>query len=376
MGDYLPSAVMQLYINNNENDFFTEQPEITFFKKTYHSQDVFIKDEMVLKDVPVNWDDSYYLKIPRDVHMLGKVWVNVTIPYFQIIKNAITKTTTITNNANINELLYDNHNTYLINYNNLWYLIPDIFLQLPNIMYTTMQLHFYQIKDYFIPLTGVNLNNDTYIILFSFNVNNYYASDIIPLMLNMAPSYDKIILNNIMNSNERYKKNMLTQNSFDYYLTKKVENILIDNYQNIKKYDQTIDSELFNIMSTEFNVLYNNRDVPDSDISKTQKYIESNVNLTDSAMTIKENTILDNSLVLKLIISMMNPSDINTYQFYKKYSVFKIDSFYNFSLIDSNLVSGTIISSFPTYTVNIASLNCCEFWSSLQWCHHTKKANC
>ncbi len=348
---------MQLYINNNENEFFTEQPDITFFKKIYHSQDVFIKDEMVLKDVPVNWDDSYYLKIPRDVHMLGKIWVNVTIPYFQIIKNSTKKDTVITNNANLNELLYDNHNTYLINYNNLWYLIPDIFLQLPNLMYTTMQLHFNQIKDYFIPLTGVNLNNDTYIILFSFNVNNYYASDIIPLMLNMAPSYDKVILDIIMNSNERYKKNMLTQNSFDNYLANKVENMLINNYQNIKKYDQSIDSELFNIMSTEFNALYNNRNLPDSDIAKTQNYINSNINLTDSVMTIKENTITDNSLVLKMIISMMNPSSINTYQFYKKYAVFKIDSFYNFSLIDSNLVSGTIISSFPTYTVNIASLN-------------------
>lgn len=357
MGDYLPSAVMQLYINNNENEFFTEQPEITFFKKTYINQDVFIKDEMVLKDVPVNWDDSYYLKIPRDIHMLGKVWVNVTIPYFQIIKKNTTKDTVTTNNANLNELLYDNHNTYLINYNKLWYLIPDIFLQLPNLMYTTMQLHFYQVKDYFIPLTGVNLNNDTYIILFSFNVNNYYASDIIPLVLNMAPSYDKIILDNIMNGSERYKKNMLTQNSFDNYITKKTEDILIDNYQNIKKFDQTIDSDMFNIMATEFNVLYNNRDIPDSDIAKTQTYIDSNINLTDSEMTIKENTILDNSLVLKLLISMMNPSDINTYQFYKKYAVFKIDSFYNFSITDANLVSGTIISSFPTYTINISTLN-------------------
>jgi hypothetical protein len=357
MGDYLPSAVMQLYINNNENEFFTEQPEITFFKKTYINQDVFIKDEMVLKDVPVNWDDSYYLKIPRDIHMLGKVWVNVTIPYFQIIKKSTSQETTTTNNANLNETLYDNHNTYLINYNNLWYLIPDIFLQLPNLMYTTMQLHFYQIKDYFIPLTGVNLNNDTYVILFSFNVNNYYASDIIPLMLNMAPSYDKIILDKIMNTNERYKKNMLTQNSFDNYITKKTENILIDNYQNIKNYDQSIDSKMFNIMATEFNVLYNNRNIPDSDIAKTQTYIDSNINLTDSDIIIKENTILDNSLVLKLLISMMNPDSINTYQFYKKYAVFKIDSFYNFSITDANLVSGTIITSFPTYTVNIASLN-------------------
>ena len=357
MGDYLPAAVMQLYVNNNENDFFTEQPEITFFRSTYVAPDVFIKDEIVLKNVPVNWDDIYYLKIPRDIHMLGKIWVNVTIPYFQIIKKNTKNTTIVTNDANLNEMLYDNHNTYLINYNDVWYLIPDIFLQLPNLMYTTMQLHFCEIKNYFIPLIGVNMNDDTNILLLSFNVNNYYTSDIIPLMLNISSSYNKIILNNILNGNERYKKNMLTQNSFDYYITKKVENILMDNYQNIKKYDQTIDSELFNIMSTEFNILYNNKDNPNSDIAKTHQYINDNINLTDSVIIIKENTILYNSLVLKMIISMMNPDSINTYEFYKKYAVFKIDSFYNFSLVDVNLVSGSITSSFPTYTVNISTLN-------------------
>jgi hypothetical protein len=364
--NYYNPSFMQIYINKNENEFFSKDPQITFFKKTYIAPEIFIKDEISLKSIPMKWDDTTFMKIPKDIHLLGKIWLTVNIPYFQLVQNVITNTTTTTNNANVNEMIFDNYLTYLIIYNDIYYLIPLIFLQLPDLHYNYFKLKFGDVSKYFISLAGLNINTNTDIIFFSFNMNvnedtidGYkYSHDIIPVLLNLSSTYDKLTLDKLINGKDRYKVNLLTQNSFDKYITKTIEDNIINQYQNISKFDSTIDSSYYNFMALEFDVLYNNNPSTVADTYLIEEYINTNnINTVDEIDTIKQNTITKTSLVLEYIITDLNPSFEKTYTFYKKYAVIKNDSLYNITLTDANLTSGTIIGDYPIYTVNITSLN-------------------
>ncbi len=332
--------------------------KITFFKKTYVVPDLFIKDEIVLKNLGMKWNETSFVKIPRDIHLLGKTWLKVTIPYFQMIEKLTSTTTTTINNANVNEMIYDNNETYLIIYNDVYYLIPTLFLELPDLSYNEFKFKFSEIKKYFIDLTSINISDDTDILFYSFNMNNFYVHDIIPTVLNLASNYDKLTLNKLLNGDDSYKKNLLTQNSFDNYITTIVEDNIINEYQNIKKFDSTIDSEYYNFMALEFDVLYNNKVDTTSDVYLVENYINtSNVNTVDSIDKIKQNTITKTSLVYEYIITDLNPSFEKTFTFYKKYATINTESMYEFTLTNDNLTSGTITDDYPIYKVNIASLN-------------------
>ena len=336
---------------------------LTYFKTSYFIPEVFMKDEISMKNIGMKWNETSFVKIPKDIHLLGKVWVTVNIPYFQIIEK-LSNTTQITiNNATINQMIFDNHTTYLIMYEFLpgeytYYLIPDLFLKQPELNYNQFQFKFNEVKEYFIDLTGINIDDYTNIIFYSFNINNYYAHDIIPVLLNLCDSYDKVTLQKLLSNYDGYKQNLLTQNSFDNYITKIIEDDLINEYQNINKFDTTIDSSYYNFMGVEFGVLYNNTVVNNSDITLVQNYITSNnINTVDSIDTISQNAIIKTPLVYEYLITNLNPSFEQTYTFYKKITTIETDSIYEYELTDANLVSGTITSDYPTFIIDITTIS-------------------
>jgi hypothetical protein len=266
--EYLTTPDLQLFMNRNEYiDLKLNDPKITYFKKTYIAPEIFIKDEIALKNIGMKWNEASLVKIPKDIHLLGKTWLKVKIPYFQMIEKLTSTVSSTSNEANLNQMIFDNHDTFLIIYNNIYYLIPDMFLKLPNLYYNEFQFKFNQVKEYFIDLTGINIDDDIDIIFFSFNMNGNYSSDIIPTLLNLCDNYDKLTLQTLLSNYDAYKQNLLTQNSFDNYITTKIEDDLINEYQNISKFDTTIESSYYNFMALEFDVLYNNKDIYNSDIT-------------------------------------------------------------------------------------------------------------
>lgn len=364
MASYATPAVMQLYMNGNEDEYLTKNPNITFFKKTYVNPEIFIKDEMVLKDIPMKWNDTTFIKIPRDIHLLGNIWVTVNIPYFQIIEKTTSTTTTTTNNANINEMIFDNYLTYLVYINNKYYLIPVIFYEFPDLLFNIFTLKFIEVKEYFNYLTQINIDDDTDIIMYSFNMNNYYAHDIIPTLLNLSNTYDKLSLNTVLNGKDRYKQNLLTQNSYDNYITNIIENEVINQYQNISKFDSIIDSNNYNFMSLEFDVLFNNGESTTSDVYLVNQYINtSGISTVNSIDTISKDTITKTSLVLQYLITDLNPSFEKTYTFYKKNATIIAPSIYNLTLISGNIIDvdslgGNLIQQYyPNYAVDLSTLN-------------------
>ncbi len=358
--NYSNPAVMQLYLSTALDSILTDVNNLTFFRKVYVATELFIKDEISLKSIPMKWDDTTFMKIPKDINLLGKVWLTVNIPYFQMVKNITSSSSTTTNNANINEMIFDDHLTYIVISDNVYYLIPVIFLQYPDLIYNYFKLKFSDIKSYFVNLTKICIADDVDIILYSFN----YNYDIIPTLLNLAKPYDKLTLNKVVNGKDRYKQNLLTQNSYDNYITTIIENNLINQFQNINDFDSTIDSSYYNIMAQEFQVLYNNRLINNSDVYLVEKYInDNNISTVNDINTIKKNAISLTPLVYEYIVSDLNPSFKKTYAFYKKYSVIQTDSIYNFTLNSSNIIDvdslgGNLIQQYyPNYAVNIASLN-------------------
>ena len=116
---YLTLADYQVLISKDEHIYLNLDinNKITNFKKSYFVPEIFMKDEIAMKNIGMKWNETTIVKIPKDIHLLGKIWVKVNIPYFQIIENLTTTTQTTTNNATINEMIFDNHTTYLIIYN-------------------------------------------------------------------------------------------------------------------------------------------------------------------------------------------------------------------------------------------------------------------
>ncbi len=361
MASYATPAVMQLYMNNSQEDeYLTKNPNITFFKKTYVNPEIFIKDEMAFKDIPMKWNDTTFIKIPKDIHLLGNIWATVNIPYFQILEKTSSTTTTTTNNAAINEMIYDNYLTYLVYHDNKYYLIPIIFYQFPDLLFNIFTLKFIEIKEYFNYLTQININDDTDIIMYSFNMNGFYAHDIIPTLLNLSNTYDKLSLNTVLNGKDRYKQNLLCQNSYDNYITNIIENEVINQYQNISKFDSIIDSSYYNFMSVEFDVLFNNGTSTTSDVYLVNQYINtSGISTVNTIDTISKDTITKTSLVLEYIVTDLNPSFEKTYTFYKKYATILTPSIYNFTLFSYNIIDvdslgGNLIQQYyPNYAVSL-----------------------
>ncbi len=279
--EYLIAADLQVFSIRDTHIYLNLDSSniITYFKKTYIVPEIFIKDEIVLNNLGMKWNETSFVKIPKDIHLLGNVWLTVKIPYFQMIETLTSTTTTTTNDANVNEMIFDNNQTYLIIYENKYYLIPDMFLELPNLSYNEFKFKFSEIKKYFIDLATINISDNTDIIFYSFNMNNFYVHDIIPTVLNLSSSYEKLTLNKLLNGKDHYKKNLLTQNSYDNYITTIIEDNIINEYQNIQKFDSTIDSSYYNFMADEFQVLYNNKVDTTSDVYLVENYINtSNVN--------------------------------------------------------------------------------------------------
>ncbi len=363
--DLLITADLQIDTIKNDYIYLSLDTtnNLTYFKKSYFIPEIFMKDEIAIKDIGMKWNETSIVKLPKDIHLLGKIWLTVKIPYFQIIENLTSTTQTTTNNATINQMIFDNHTTYLIIYENspgeyIYYLIPDLFLKYPELNYASFQFKFNQVKQYFIDLTNINIDDDTNIIFYSFNINNYYSHDIIPTLLNICDSYDKLTLQKLLNNEDAYKQNLLTQNSFDNYITKIIENDLINEYQNINKFDTTIDSSYYNFMNIEFDVLYNNKNISNSDINLIKNYINTNsINTINNIDTIYQDAIIKTPLVYEYLITNLNPSLEQTYTFYKKFTTTSTESIYEYTLEDSNLVLGTINTDYPIYTIDITTIN-------------------
>ena len=383
MSNYLEAGLLQLYAKSKEDIVLTIQPEITFFKYAYKNNGLYYKDDIILKDITLKWNDNYYYKLQKDIEYMGPMWLKVSIPYSQLVSKQETIVSSIMNTSNINEMIYNNINTYLIIINEntpKYYLVPLIFFTLPyikglqyfNINDITNIIQFSDINSYFNNILSQNVMGDTMINFYTFQPDKY-NHDIIPLLYDQTTPYNKLMLDHILSNNDDicniYCKNLLNQNSFDYYITNLINNILINNFQEIYKFDKLV---YYYIMSNEIKYYYNYyiNSVPsipsnliNCDLDRALAYFNT-VSTTLSVDILLKQTINMNALLLQYILLTLNPSIHNIYTFYKKFSIIMYPTTYNVILTSANIVDvndlkvpNLISAYYPNYTINISSLN-------------------
>ena len=358
------AGILQLYLKGIEDQDITNNPTITFFKYSYVANKLFYKDDYVLENIQIKWNDNYFFKIQKDIEYIGPMWLKVTIPYFQIVNKIYEYVTTTTNTSNINEIIYDNHDTFLLIINSIYYLIPIIFLTSPNIKYYFSEIKFSDIKQYFNNIIDINIPDDTFIHMLTFTPSEY-NNHIIPLLLSQGHSYDKLILSIILD-NMFYRKNLLTQNSFDLYISNFIENKLINNYIDINKYDvfnlYKMTQEVYYYYIYYLNGIYVNQPPINLDLIRSYEYCKSS-NITNIDQILKD-TITKNCLILQFLLQAINPAIFNSYNFYKKFSVIKYSTSYNFILLQTDIIdfnttgaSNLINEYYPLYHININLIN-------------------
>ena len=356
-------GILQLYSKGIEDETITNRPNITFFKYSYVANGLFYKDDYVLENIQIKWNDNYFFKIQKDIEYIGPMWLKVTIPYFQILEKISTTVSTTTNDSNLNEIIYDNHDTFLVIINSIYYLIPIIFLTSPNIKYYFSEIKFIDIKQYFNNIAEINILGDTFIHMLSFTPSEY-SNHIIPLLLSQGHEYDKLALNIILND-KFYRKNLLTQNSFDLYISNYIEDKLITHYIDINKYDMyeyKMNQEVYYYYIFYLNGIYINQPPINLDLIRAYEYCNLN-NITTVDTFLKE-TITTNSLILQFMLQAINPAIDIIYNFYKKVSVINYPVSYNFVLLQSDIIdfnttgaSNLINEYYPLYHIDITLIN-------------------
>ena len=370
MNRYMNGSILQLVEVAEKDALVKTGPIISYFDRVYIPIGLFYKDDYLLEAIQIKWNEFYYFKIQRDVELLGPMWLKVSIPYFQIIENITKTTTVITNTGNINEIIYDNHDTFLVIVDSIYYLIPIIFLQSPGIKYYLTETTFNDIKQFFNNIAIVNIPGDTTIMLFVYTPDQY-NNHLIPFLLNQGNSFDKLMLSIISNNKNVYRKNLLTQNSFDLYTENQINSILISNFITINKYDSLYNIYSIMVPEVEYYYDYHLNNITSSSINYDlyQAYNYSlNASLSISTDQLLYDTVTLNSLVLQFFLLNINPSIYNTYNFYKKFSttVYPYPVLYSFSLLESDIINTStlvglsinLINTFyPKYTVNINAIN-------------------
>ena len=386
MSNYFNAGLLQLYAKSKEDIILINQPKITFFKYAYKNNGLYYKDDIVLKDIMLKWNDNYYYKLHKDIQYMGPLWVKVTIPYSQLVSQTQTTTTITTNTSNINEMIYNNINTYLIIINDTilkYYLVPSIFFTTPYIkglQYFKIDdinniIQFSDINSYFNNIMEQNVMSDTMVHFYAFQPDKY-NHDIIPLLLNETTPYNKLMLDYILSTKDNisnvFCKNLLTQNSFDYYITNLINNTLINNFQEIYKFDEMVDDY---IMNNEINYYYNYYINSVPSIPSTLQNCDLDISLafyntvaistsTSSVDTLLKQTINMNALLLQYLLINLNPTIHNIYTFYKKFTIIEYPVEYELILTSANIIDinslnvpNLIIAYYPTYTIDITSLN-------------------
>ena len=102
----MEGALIQLIAIGAEDELLTSNPKVTFFKYAYMRTPLFYKNDLSLNNIKINWDDNYTLNIDKNIHLLGEVFVKVSLPYFQLSKTTTTTTTNTISNDILTKIIF------------------------------------------------------------------------------------------------------------------------------------------------------------------------------------------------------------------------------------------------------------------------------
>ena len=318
-------------------------PEITFFKTTYRRHTNFSLEQILKNFGPKNFNTFFQYKITNVTDLLGGLHFIIDIPFFNIVKTIVTKTS-ITTPFDINELsvLYNNIKTYLLfeEKSSIYYLVPETFLHLSKNDEYYNQVNGFDLEKNLLAnlnlLSGQNYGNSINIL----QLKNSELNQILPALRLKFNQWDEFWLR-IFNeeTNFLYFTNIVNQSNYVTDLQTKLQSILYNGYINFNVFntfrnDLDFHDEIINYYIIDTNLITN--PIYDSDFA--ENYAIDN---EYSISTYKLNALTYNSLFYLFCLQSLYAdfsSVIKGYTFWKKYTlginniVIESNSDYNYFL--------------------------------------------
>lgn len=370
MNNIMDSSILQLYSRGGIDSKFIGNDN-SLFKPDEIIENIFYKNYDNEKPQVLNFNDILNINLNNKKDYLGKMYLKVKIPYFQMFKNK----TTIDKNIldyNLNKIVYDNHECYLFLINSKYYLIPAFILK-SKLNYKIRKIEFTDIKKYFNDTIEYYINDTEDIYFLSFeNVN--YINDIFPLLLTFSNDYNKYYFDYLVNNinNIQLNKPILTSSTYNKYIENIVKNKLFENYQKNNHNDNL--TKYYNIITDEVKIYienyFNNKPITDLNCDSyiTSQYHNENSYESELIQYI-EDSITKNSLILHYIINNLYSSVINSYTFYKKYLTSVVNYEYdviieNNDINDINSLGGNLVNVYyPLYTLKLETDLSSEYYN-------------
>ena len=301
-------------------------PEITFFKTTYRRHTNFSLEQILKNIGPKNFNTFFQYKITNVTDLLGGLHFVIDIPYFDIVKTIVTKTSTIIP-FQINELsiLYSNVKTYLLyeSTSQHYYLVPETFFNLS------------KNDQYYNHVDGNNLNDNLLAGLNLLTPQNYGGlvdifqlksstlNQILPVLRLKLNQWDEFWLR-IFNDEVEYLyfTNLINQINYVSQEQTKLKSILYNGYINFNvfnKFRNYLDfhNEIINYFSS--GIALASTPIYDSDFAKNYA-----INNSYDINTYTLNALKYNSLFYLFCLQSIYADfslTVKGYTFWKKYSV-------------------------------------------------------
>ena len=342
----MPGGLIQLLTIGLQDAPLVLNPEITFFKTIYRKHTNFSIEQIIKNIGTKKFNTFHQFKINTVSDLLVGLHFIIDIPYFDVVKNVTTKTTT-TNYYEINELSvnYDKVKTYLFfeSTSSHYYLIPETFFNLSENDNYYNQVFGTDLENNLLANLNLLSTQDYGILVDIFQLKDSKLNQVLPILrLNFskwAEFWLKIMDSQITSYNFNYFTNIVSQLSIVQDLRKKLELILFDGYVNYNVFEEN--SKYMNFKNEIIDFITYNTKMITNPIYDTDFAINYAISNTLNIDTYKLNALKFNSLFYLFILQSLYPvftTRVKTFTFWKKYQ-----------LGLNNIVDSTVIISSNNY---------------------------
>jgi hypothetical protein len=333
----MAGGLLQLVATGSKDAPLTYNPEITFFKAVYKKYTNFAIQQTNKNLGNKNFGTFNNYKIDRTGDLLQSMYFKIDIPYFDIVKTNQNVSSTSFFNINSLLIMYNNFNSYILYFNNNFYIIPEYIFKLNNTKINQTIIANDIIIDNLLPeiINSYNIINKCYINDITENSTN----SIISLLSKFNNFFEKYILNLITNTDDyEYRNQLITQKTY----INQVSNLITNNFYLYYSYYNNIRS---NKIYYQFNEVYqylNYQNINDINFINQDNYdvdvvynycLQNNITNYLSYQTASLNY---NSVFIYNMLLQNYPTIFNTFTFWKKFKLlqnnvadtnFNIDNF-------------------------------------------------
>jgi hypothetical protein len=363
----MAGGLLQLVATGSKDAPLTYNPEITFFKAVYKKYTNFAIQQTNKNLGNKNFGTFNNYKIDRTGDLLQSMYFKIDIPYFDIIKTNQNLLSTSFFDINSLLIMYNNFNSYILYFNNNFYVIPEYIFKLYNININQTIISNDTIINNLLPeiINSYNIINKCYIN----DITENSINPIISLLSKFDNFFENYILNLITNSNDyEYKNQLITQKTF----IKQVSNLINNNFYLYYSYYNNIRSNKIYYQFIEVYQYLNYININDINFIKQDNYdvdivynycLQNNITNYLSYQTAALNY---NSIFIYNMLLQNYPTIFNTFTFWKKFQLLQNNvANVNFNVNTFNTIGewATNLNSAINDQLRISTLNLIKIYN-------------